>query len=200
MPCLALLCFIFVNLTGCFNSNLDYNSVIASEDDVIVIQKSENRGVGKNAVSTTGDVIVLNIDCKDSVYDEMSLEIDELKKENESLNSLAVSNIIQDQSAQRTSFDLQLTNEQIKILASDSEEDTNSCSSTNKSWYSKKTYCATGGSGFRTIACPNGSLDYEQKQFKPEHMQQQWLLRSGILVQVCLCTEGLVIHIVIKKQ
>lgn len=118
-----------------------YNSADITDDDLIVTQKNGTSKTGA-VKSLEDDAPGLNIDCKNSVYTEMTGKIEQLKTENESLSSIGITSVVQDSDAERTNFDIQITSDQIDTIASEAEPDdssaSESCSAANKSIFSKK--------------------------------------------------------------
>ncbi len=111
---------------------------------------------------------MLNVDCTDTAYSEVTDDIEQLKQENAALATIEQLNIQSDSSVGRTNFDLQITDEQLAILASEAEQDTGTGDVGTK-LFSKKTYCAKGGSYYR-YPCPycRDIVNYiaPKKQFK----------------------------------
>ena len=120
---------------------------------------------------------VLGIDCPTSTYTEIADGLNEMKAEDASLSSISIANVETDKAQQNTSFDMKVSEDQIKALASDSElvaenstecsESTISKSQTQRGSFSKRTYCAIGtASDYKTIRCPNGKMTYQRREFK----------------------------------
>ncbi len=168
LPYLLMCCFVFMNLTGCFDSNNEESIVENSDADVIVTEKA----ITKTKDGSFEETIVLSFDCRDSVYAEVVEDIEQLKKENELLSSIKVSNVQSDNLTERIIFDLEITDEQIIILAAESEEvsSTDTDDKVNKGWPSlpsKEKYCIR--SNWKNITCSTDNnlwYDEERKTIK----------------------------------
>ncbi len=183
----CLIVFFLVSATGCF-SNDEGKKFVSVSDETIITRKNVNRSIE----ASTGSIIILNIECNDSVFDEISSDILELTKENSALNSISLSNVIIDNTVNRTSFDIQFSEEQFNNIIQDVEVvEQNVCSisdGNSKGIFSKKTYCATNRDS--VIYCPNGKKDHERRQFRTNTYVQACAIAISYFGPNASCSSG----------
>jgi len=167
---LLLTGFVLFNFTGCFYSDSEDNSSsIVDDSDGIVVTKKVSV---KNTVDSDDNIIVISVECKDSDYSEIADDIEQLKDENASYGFLEILNVENNDEAKRTKFELQITEEQLKLLVSEIDEeesvDVNASPAQNKAWYSEKQYHAIGTHpDYKTFACwPGPRMVCRGKNFK----------------------------------
>ena len=142
---LGFLAFVLLFLFGITQCNLEENGASSSlygDDEVLVSVKTITKTKGGEAAKD----LLMSLNSTEAIYEETYDELLELKGENEALDSIQITSAESYDSSGRVTFDIQLTEEQAKILAADVEEEElgeDGTAPVSKKWFRKKTYCAT---------------------------------------------------------